>query len=1015
MIAHPPASHPPGPGPMVFALSALLLLGAPALLCRAQDADIRFRAIWSDGTDLATAEDVQQWAATDERPTLAGRALLSPDNPVRWLANESLPVAPPPDAFLEFVGGDRLPGQIVRIEPSASTPPGATEFIVEPARAVTNPAIPTQRLVRIDSRSVQRIVLAGSARRELAPGTVFLRDGRQLQFTSARFSSEQLRLLTQTGIETLSLADIREMHLPESSGWDTYYRLLATWNPGLDERMVQLETRGGLQVTSCLAAFRAAHYGDRSRSESWYQIVQPVWSRQPLWVPFPSIREWRFFEPHHVPLTLLDPVAVHRAPIFGSGWTWSVNRNVTGARALGPSGPACWGFGVHGDTRLDFVLPEAARAFRCRLFLDRSAGTGGCVQGRVLLQPGSAESPAERLLFESDILVGSRSIAGTGALPLPRPDSDANSDANSDADSDADSAATTPTAGTGMPTEPSGQRQLSLELDAVRPEHKDFPAGADPYDIRDLAVWAEPELELDPSALREAVTPYVASQTRALDGWQLTAGRLVAEVVWDEANWMLRGFRRLTAPRQQFVAVSRSLRLGADANWLYVHVFRESEASVPSRLQVRANGRVLGEQRIPHRSGAFLPDPLLFAVTALQGQTVAIDLILISDSSEPSVTWQASGLSAERPTLQPLVDEGGPRELPLAADLQHRYWRESPFLGRAALLCTPPGVRLEAAGARVFPIREFPAVGEFRFLRFAWKKRGGAGIGLGLGNAGFFGNDVARATLGNSGAPGSLVLERRGMQNAYRYFAGRWTDPEFSGLRIADRIPEQWQVVTRDLFSDFGAVNLSGLELLCPDGQDAQFDAVYLARSQQALEQISDPSSRADATADVAADSAAPASGGRHARLPERFGPLLDEVAPGFGLTQTEGDLALLPEYAGRGPALRLHPVAQDVPARLTRLVQVASPPGQLGLKIAAAHHDGGGWELRVLANGEPVLSKPVNGQTASDGWLDASVDLSATSGRHVLIEIECHSPGGSHESCYLGAITIENSDAEKP
>ncbi len=46
-----------------------------------------------------------------------------------------------------------------------------------------------------------------------------------------------------------------------------------------------------------------------------------------------------------------------------------------------------------------------------------------------------------------------------------------------------------------------------------------------------------------------------------------------------------------------------------------------------------------------------------------------------------------------------------------------------------------------------------------------------------------------------------------------------------------DKLPNDWVVVTRDLFADFGEFTFNGLGLSAMDGEAALFDHVYLGRA----------------------------------------------------------------------------------------------------------------------------------------------------------------------------------------
>jgi hypothetical protein len=113
-----------------------------------------------------------------------------------------------------------------------------------------------------------------------------------------------------------------------------------------------------------------------------------------------------------------------------------------------------------------------------------------------------------------------------------------------------------------------------------------------------------------------------------------------------------------------------------------------------------------------------------------------------------------------------------------------------------------------------FKIAEKPKTGEFRYLRFAWKKRGGNNILIQLQANGNWG--PARNTPGPT----------------YRYEAGPADNAlQVAALKLAPRLPEDWVVVTRDLYADFGPFTLTGIAFAPQNGEYGLFDHVYLARS----------------------------------------------------------------------------------------------------------------------------------------------------------------------------------------
>jgi hypothetical protein len=114
-------------------------------------------------------------------------------------------------------------------------------------------------------------------------------------------------------------------------------------------------------------------------------------------------------------------------------------------------------------------------------------------------------------------------------------------------------------------------------------------------------------------------------------------------------------------------------------------------------------------------------------------------------------------------------------------------------------------------------IVEKPRPGQFRYLRFAWKRLQGDGIMIQL------------HTTANSWNQ--------------RYHAGKLAATTITWgpmLPIAPTAPGEWTVVTRDLFKDFGAITLTGLALTPMYGGTAGlFDHFYLGRSIEDLDRAS--------------------------------------------------------------------------------------------------------------------------------------------------------------------------------
>jgi hypothetical protein len=145
-------------------------------------------------------------------------------------------------------------------------------------------------------------------------------------------------------------------------------------------------------------------------------------------------------------------------------------------------------------------------------------------------------------------------------------------------------------------------------------------------------------------------------------------------------------------------------------------------------------------------------------------------------------------------------------------------------------------------------IRKRPAgPNEFRFLRFAWKKRGGEQIWLQLAY------------------PDSWMRYRAGPSHEVGFGAS---------VRIADQLPSEFAVVTRDLAEDFGEFAMTGIALSPFDGECGWFDHIYLARTLEDFDRIATQPMQA-----VAANSSRPRNLGDLVADEESRLPPPDEVA----------------------------------------------------------------------------------------------------------------------------------------
>lgn len=144
-------------------------------------------------------------------------------------------------------------------------------------------------------------------------------------------------------------------------------------------------------------------------------------------------------------------------------------------------------------------------------------------------------------------------------------------------------------------------------------------------------------------------------------------------------------------------------------------------------------------------------------------------------------------------------------------------------------------------------------------------------------------------------------------------------------------------------------------------------------------------------------------------RFPDELTAGLAAVAPGFTLRDCGPDMAspiFHGEYRGRQRVLQTHPLNRETGSRLVRRLEI--PAGQRArLEITAGHHEAGDWLLIVRVDGEALLTKPVGPETATDGWLEATVDLTPYAGRTVDLEVVNQPTGWMCEAAYWAQVAV--------
>ncbi len=224
--------------------------------------------------------------------------------------------------------------------------------------------------------------------------------------------------------------------------------------------------------------------------------------------------------------------------------------------------------------------------------------------------------------------------------------------------------------------------------------------------------------------------------------------------------------------------------------------------------------------------------PVAFPYGTAEGDLPNVKLVGTSqvDAKNPSSILRTSELPV---AVKVVKGEKPPQEKPLAifedqpefvANLkegggQATLFSEEKYAGTASVKVTPDQRFNPALPGLGLKIREKPAPGEYRYLRFAWKKQGGQAICLQLNHDGLWGPAGANPAK-------------------FRYHAGPGGECFGASLAIDANLPAAFTVVTRDLFADFGEFTLQGIALSPVDGDFALFDHIYLGTTPEDFELV---------------------------------------------------------------------------------------------------------------------------------------------------------------------------------
>lgn len=924
---------------------------------------------------------LREWSDINQRPSLAGRMLFDAQNPARWVVDHNVGLPESPVRYIEFHGGDRLAGEVVGWQPADPEPfrPRPAALLVKPESSYEWTEQEPRDAWPVAADWARRIVWQTRPAQEFQPGTAWLTSGARLEFRSVRWSPTGCTLLTPSGeLTSLEWQQLAEMHLPAPDGWAVYHRLLAHIAPSLNAMLVQAEQADGSRWTVSTDQLRPRHWGDANLPRSWLQLVQPAWSIERLAVRVPQIARWRFFSPLEPPLTCFDPISVTQNSLFGSSRRWALDRSSHGGPLATRDGEYGWGLGVHATTVLEYVVHPSVTGVRSEVGLDREMGEGGCITARI--EQGGT-------VWEQAHLQGSDRPVDSGWIDL-----------SSEA----------------VPEAP----RLKLVIDA---DHAERPPGADPFDVRDAALWLEPRWRLDRDRTLEAMAQYRLKELSGWAGWSLAperAAELRAKTLYDDFYGRDPHFRQIVRLPEPFVRLTRSWKFGPQDRWLALAACRPRENSADTRLIVHFSGRVLADEKIPRRESATDPEPILVPVADFAGQSVPVEVWLLPEGPDAYVELGGQSSGRYPPGILCLFDEEARSLTGMAGVTFDRVTAPEAapdvvYSGRVAghVRGTTEQASLPGVLAR---ITDQARLGEFRTLVWAWRQRSGQQASLTLADAGTL---PADPLLGGTDAlaralPTTRQAQRdreRGLRHGYRYEAGQASPRrnDVEPVNVQPQPPTEWTYISRDAYGDFGTIDLTGLRIGAGEGGELSFDHVYLARSWQDQERAKRPDPGAVPELPRPGDPALVA----HTYDPSLWPLVVSSVIPQFSLEQCPNGGLLHGLQQGQPNVLETVPESNEKPALLRTVATI--PAGKRArLELRVSHPTDSDWKLRVRVNREVIHEQLIDAAVTLPqyGWALIELDLSPYAGREILLDLEHSSDDGQRDPAFWrrAAVVID-------
>lgn len=722
-------------------------------------------------------EELSDWHKAELSPRLGGQALLEPNRPAMWLLDRRLSPGPPPSAFLEMFSGDLLPGEV-----EAYVGDGDQAVVQHFDYWIVRPLVSLRPPRAVEAARVR--VEARFVRRvvwQRQKGEAY-EPGTVLLRDGRRLAYRSVRV---RGGELSLLLSEGTQRVPFGRIAELHLPAADFWDQ-LNDELAVLAPDGRtrlLQVETDEGLVATASMDRFSAIAGGSESVSDRWSHavQPAW----SLD--LLWVPHDR-IRVRRLFAPHQVPLARLP-----------VREQGPSTeeaglwlwPAQRNRNVRGGPlrcrNLDFGWGFGVHA-RSRLSfpLPPVPSSLRCEFGldRIAQSGGWALAriqlePGRRNVHESPPRSGADDPLSIGPLALPE------------------------------------AQELVLEADPAQSVRK---SGSDPFFVRDMADWLDPLLELDTGQWTQRIGQQTARQVPAWIGWQLTCQGPIA---WPsrlrESHLDFGSFVRGAEIQNQALLLTRDMELPSATTWLVLTVSRSGARDAKPMVQVRVDDQTIEDREIPYRENLQTEvEPLLFDLSSVAGQAGLrkVEIEQSAIAQQVVVFWEGILLTQQLPMIRPLFEDEG--DFVRVGDAAAAARVQNPRYTGARAVRIEPGGEYRLDLARPAAIRERPEWGQFRFLRFALRKADGGRFCLELNH------------------------ERAADQPA-RFEAGPGEASVSEAKRVAERLADAWVVITRDLYADFGNLDVSAITVSVPEGEAAILDHIYTARKGNDFQHLPPP------------------------------------------------------------------------------------------------------------------------------------------------------------------------------